>query len=54
MDEERIKEILKDPNTWDWDGCTYSDLEVKESWEDEFYAKLDEEVAKLRKQEEAV
>lgn len=23
MDEKRIKEILNDPNTWEWDGCTY-------------------------------
>ena len=22
MDEKRIKEIMKDPNTWEWDGCT--------------------------------
>ncbi len=30
MDEERIDEILKDPNTWDWDGCTYPDLDVED------------------------
>ena len=23
MDEKRIEEIVKDPNTWEWDGCTY-------------------------------
>ena len=34
MDEERIKEITKDPNIWAWDGCTYSELDIKESWED--------------------
>jgi len=22
MDEKKIKEIMKDPNTWEWDGCT--------------------------------
>ena len=22
MDDKKIKEILKDPNTWEWDGCT--------------------------------
>lgn len=45
MDEKRIEEILKAPSTWDWDGCTYSDLDVKESWEDEFLEKLKAQVA---------
>lgn len=25
MEEEKIDEILNDPNTWDWDGCSYSE-----------------------------
>ena len=25
MEEEKIYEILNDPNTWDWDGCSYSE-----------------------------
>ena len=45
MDEKRIEEIVKDPNAWEWDGCTYSDLDIKESWEDEFLKKLQEQVA---------
>jgi len=48
MDEKRIEEILKDPNTWDWDGCTYSDLDVKEDWEDDFFEKLKEQVESLK------
>jgi hypothetical protein len=27
MEEEKIQEILKDPNTWCWDGCTYPDTD---------------------------
>ncbi len=40
MDDKRIKEIMKDPNTWEWDGCTYSDINTKESWEDKFLEEL--------------
>lgn len=45
MDEKRIEEIVEDPNTWEWDGCTYSEIETKESWEDDFLAKLKEQIA---------
>ena len=47
MDEKRIEEILKDPNTWDWDGCTYSDLDEKidTSYLDETIRKIFEQVA---------
>lgn len=40
MDDKRIKEIMKDSNTWEWDGCTYSDINTKESWEDKFLEEL--------------
>ena len=43
MDEKKINEILKDPNTWELDGCTYSDIDTKESWEDDFLKKLEEQ-----------
>ncbi len=43
MNEEEINEILKDPNTWEWDGYTYSDMDTKEGWEDEFLKKLKEQ-----------
>ena len=47
MEKERIEEILKDPNTWAWDGCTYSDLDEKidTSYLDNVIDKIFEQVA---------
>ena len=45
MNEKRIEEILQDPNTWEWDGCTDSELDIKESWEDEFFKKLKAQIS---------
>ena len=37
MDEERVKEILKDSNTWEWDGCTLPEGNpYSEGWEKDF------------------
>ena len=43
MNEKKIEEILQDPNTWEWDGCTYSELNIKENWEDAFLENLKEQ-----------
>lgn len=51
MDEERIDEILKDPNTWDWDGCTYPDFDIKEDWEDAWMADRLKFVEELKKRD---
>lgn len=34
MDEKRIEEIMKDPNTWEWDGCTYPETDIDSSYLD--------------------
>ncbi len=44
MNDKEISEILKDPNTWEWDGCTYSDIDTKEDWEDDFLKDLQEQI----------
>lgn len=41
MDEKKIKEIMEDPNTWEWDGCTLPE------WTKEQEREYDEAMAKL-------
>lgn len=48
MDDEDVERIMKDPNTWAWDGCTYSGIETKESWEDEFFENLKTQLKKKK------
>lgn len=39
MEEEKIQEILKDPNTWCWDGVT---LPEEDHYSEEFHKEMDE------------
>jgi hypothetical protein len=45
MKEEKIQEVLKDPNTWCWDGVT---LPEEDHYSAEFNNKMDEYVKKLK------
>ena len=40
MDEKRIEEIVKDPNTWKWDGCTYNDADIDSSYLDDTFEEI--------------
>jgi hypothetical protein len=40
MNEKRIEEILQDPNTWEWDGCTYSDADIDSSYLDRTFEEI--------------
>ena len=43
MDEKEIKEILDDPNTWEWDGCTYpEDKGIDTSYLDKTFEEIKE------------
>lgn len=46
MTDERIKEILEDPNTWDWDGCTYPETDP---YSEDFYKERNARVQRLKK-----
>ena len=44
MDDKRIDKILKDPNTWEWDGCTYpEDKGIDTSYLDSTFEKIKED-----------
>lgn len=45
MTDERIQEILKDPNTWLWDGCTYPETDP---YPEEFHKEMDERMKRLK------
>ena len=41
MDDKKIKEILKDPNTWEWDGCTLPE-NAEKYYSEDFFENLPE------------
>lgn len=45
MEEKRIKEIVSDPNTWAWDGCTYPETDP---YSKEFNDWLEKKVQRLK------
>ncbi len=47
MEDERIQEILSDPNTWAWDGCTYPDDE-QDPYSEDFHKWVDERLKTLK------
>lgn len=49
MDDKRIKEIVNDPNTWEWDGCTYNEANIDSSYLDDTFKEIFEKAEKLRK-----
>lgn len=47
MKEEKIKEIMNDPNTWAWDGCTYPEDDPHGK---EFHEEQDKHFAEMMKE----
>ncbi len=47
MNEEEIKRIMNDPNTWEWDGCTYSEAAIDSSYLDNTFNEIFKEAEKL-------
>ena len=50
MEEERIDEIMKDPNTWEWDGCTLPE-DSENYYSEDFKEDLDDYFSQFKNNE---
>jgi hypothetical protein len=50
MEKERIDEIMKDPNTWEWDGCTLPE-DSENHYSEDFKKDLDDYFSQFKDNE---
>lgn len=50
MEKERIDEIMKDPNTWEWDGCTLPE-DSENHYSEDFKKDLDDYFSQFKNNE---